>query len=128
MSAQHGDLMFELGHLLRLQLARSEFRIRTGHGRTRIARTYFVPDLIIIPARLDHIIRGEPDALDAYFDPLPLVVEIWSPSTGGYDIDTKVQEYKRRRDLKFGGCTRVIGLRPGRHRWQLPGRPCTGAG
>jgi Uma2 family endonuclease len=27
---------------------------------------------------------------------LPLVVEIWSPSTGDYDVDEKLPEYRRR--------------------------------
>jgi len=29
-------------------------------------------------------------------EPLPLVVEVWSPSTGGYDARTKLPEYQRR--------------------------------
>jgi Uma2 family endonuclease len=32
---------------------------------------------------------------------LPLVVEVWSPSTGGYDIDAKIPEYRRRGDLEI---------------------------
>jgi Uma2 family endonuclease len=102
MSAKHGDLMFELGHLLRLQLDRREFRLRTGHGRLRVsARNYYVPDLVVIPAALDHVLQGQPEALDAYTEPLPLVVEIWSPSTGEYDVDTKVPEYMSRGDLEI---------------------------
>jgi Uma2 family endonuclease len=29
------------------------------------------------------------------------VVEVWSPSTGGYDIDAKIPEYRRRGDLEI---------------------------
>jgi Uma2 family endonuclease len=29
------------------------------------------------------------------------VVEIWSPSTGGYDVDTKIPEYQQRGDLEI---------------------------
>lgn len=33
--------------------------------------------------------------------PLPLVVEVSSPSTGDYDVDTKLPEYQRRGDLEI---------------------------
>ena len=32
---------------------------------------------------------------------MPLVVEVWSPSTGDYDVETKLQEYKRRGDAEI---------------------------
>ena len=32
---------------------------------------------------------------------MPLVVEVWSPSTGDYDVETKLQEYQRRGDLEI---------------------------
>jgi Uma2 family endonuclease len=34
-------------------------------------------------------------------DPLPLVVEVWSPSTGGYDVDAKLPIYQQRGDLEI---------------------------
>lgn len=33
-----------------------------------------------------------------YEDPVPLVVEVWCPSTGDYDVDKKLDEYRRRGD------------------------------
>ncbi len=39
--------------------------------------------------------------LEWYDAPLPLVVEIWSPSTGDYDVDAKLPEYQRRGDLEI---------------------------
>jgi Uma2 family endonuclease len=102
MSAKHGDLMFELGHALRLQLDRRDYRVRSNHGQLRISpRNYFVPDLVVIPSAVDPILLGQPDALDAYSMPLPLVVEIWSPSTGSYDADTKLPDYQARGDLEI---------------------------
>lgn len=44
--------------------------------------------------------RGRP-GLEVYEGPLPLVVEVWSPSTGEYDVDTKLPEYQRRGDLEI---------------------------
>jgi Uma2 family endonuclease len=39
--------------------------------------------------------------LETYTESLPLVVEIWSPSTGQYDLQTKLHEYQRRGDLEI---------------------------
>jgi Uma2 family endonuclease len=38
--------------------------------------------------------------LEIRTQPMPFVAEVWSPSTGGYDVDTKVPEYLRRGDLE----------------------------
>ncbi|HET7092431.1 MAG TPA: Uma2 family endonuclease, partial [Thermomicrobiales bacterium] len=45
--------------------------------------------------------RRQPGALDACDEPLPLVVEVWSPSTGDYDVDTKIPVYMQRGDLEI---------------------------
>lgn len=45
--------------------------------------------------------RGRWDTIESYSSPLPLVVEIWSPSTGDYDVDSKIPEYQRRGDLEI---------------------------
>jgi Uma2 family endonuclease len=42
-----------------------------------------------------------PNAVEAYAEPLPLIVEVWSPSTGDYDVDSKLPEYRRRGDLEI---------------------------
>jgi Uma2 family endonuclease len=39
--------------------------------------------------------------LEVFDQPLPLVVEGWSPSTGGYDINEKLPEYIRRGDQEI---------------------------
>ena len=39
--------------------------------------------------------------LAIFSDPLPLVVEIWSPSTGDYDVDAKLPVYQQRGDLEI---------------------------
>ena len=38
--------------------------------------------------------------VEAYGEPLPLVVEVWSPSPGGYDQRVKLAEYQRRGDAE----------------------------
>ena len=43
-------------------------------------------------------IPDRPGVLEVYAGPLPLVVEVWSPSTGDYDVEEKFPEYQRRGD------------------------------
>jgi Uma2 family endonuclease len=102
MAFKHNDLMFELGHLLRLQLDREQFRVRVNAGRLRRSdETYYIPDVAVIPLDLVGPWRDRADVLEVYADPLPLVVEIWSPSTGDYDQDAKLPEYQKRGDLEI---------------------------
>jgi Uma2 family endonuclease len=32
---------------------------------------------------------------------MPLVVEVWSPSTGDYDVEQRLREYQQRGDLEI---------------------------
>ncbi len=102
MSVEHGDVMDLLVEQLRNQLDRSKYRVRTHHARLRrSADTYYVPDVAVIPTALVQALRERPGSLDAYSDLLPLVVEIWSPSTGRYDINEKLPDYQERGDLEI---------------------------
>lgn len=102
MSAEHNDAMVQLGLSLALQLDRSQFRVRINAGRVRRPETtWYIPDVTIIPTELELTQRGKPGSLEVYADPLPLVVEIWSPSTGDYDVNTKLPDYQVRGDLEI---------------------------
>ena len=102
MSATHGDVIDELATQLRHRLDRSEYRVRANHARLRVsAETYYVPDVAILPASAVRAIRDDPRGLDAYGEPLPLVVEVWSPSTGDSDLKIKLPDYQRRGDLEI---------------------------
>ena len=99
MGWEHGDIIALLSHFLQLQLNRHEFRVRVNEGRVRrSAERYYVPDLVVVPAALGSVYRGRPGTLPVFADPLPLVVEVWSPSTGGYDVEAKLPEYRARGD------------------------------
>lgn len=102
MSVEHGDVMLQLVVMLHRQLERDEYRLRASHARLRRSpQHYSIPDVAVIPAALDRALRQNPGLLDAYAAPLPLVIEIWSPSTGDYDIDERLPEYQRRGDLEI---------------------------
>lgn len=102
MTFAHNHLAFNLGYLLREQLDREDYEIRVDAGRVRIsAECYYIPDVFVVPIALTGPLRDRSDALEVYSSPLPLVVEIWSPSTGSYDIDEKLAGYQRRGDLEI---------------------------
>ncbi len=102
MTYEHNDVGWELGLQLGKQLDRHQFRIRVfaGHVR-RSPENYYIPDVFVIPIAFTRPFKGRWDVLEAYSDPLPLVVDIWSPSTGAYDIDSKIPEYQRRGDIEI---------------------------
>jgi Uma2 family endonuclease len=102
MSVEHGGITDNLLAFLYDQLDRNEYRIRTTHARLRrSADTYYVPDIAVIPTPVVQALLEQPGGLDAYPEPLPLVVEIWSPSTGRYDINEKLPDYQARGDREI---------------------------
>jgi Uma2 family endonuclease len=63
---------------------------------------YRIPDVCVVPLHLVAQRRQDrPTALEIYEEPMPLVVEVWSPSTGEYDVDQKLKEYQQRGDLEI---------------------------
>ena len=102
MSVEHNDAMTELSYQLRAQLDRARFRVRSNSARLhRPSLSYYIPDLLVVPTDLERSQRGRPGTLETYDSPLPLVVEVWSPSTGSYDVDSKLPEYQRRGDQEI---------------------------
>jgi Uma2 family endonuclease len=102
MSYEHNDLTDRLAFLLTGQVDERSFRVRNGKGHVRHStESYYIPDLYVVPVELTRSLRGRPDVLEAYDAPLPLVIEVWSPSTGQYEVDAKLPEYQRRGDLEI---------------------------
>lgn len=78
----------------------ARFSLRVDMGKLkREESTYYIPDLAIVPAVRS--IRGGSTRLEIFRDPLPFVAEVWSPSTGDYDVDEKLPEYRARGDLEI---------------------------
>ncbi len=102
MSVEHGGISFRLARALILQLEPSEYELRIGHGRVRrSSRSYYVPDIMVVPIARVRALTARPGSLDLYLEPLPFVVEVWSPMTGAYDIDRKLPAYQARGDQEI---------------------------
>jgi len=95
MSVEHDDLLFELAHALRLQLDRRHYRVRVNAPRLcRPPGNSYLPDVAVVPFAIEQPLRATPGTLNAFDEPLPLIVEVWSPSTGTYDVEEKLAAYQ----------------------------------
>lgn len=95
----HNRVQRKLARELILQLDPEEFEVSVDASRVRqTEQNVYIPDLFVIPVSYFAPYREHPQALEVYESPGPLVVEVWSPSTGGYEIDTKLPEYQARGD------------------------------
>jgi Uma2 family endonuclease len=102
MTAEHNYVASKLYFRIRLQLSEDQFDVRLNMGHVRrSSQSYYIPDIFVIPIDLLRPLRGRRDVLEAYTDPLPLVVEVWSPSTGDFDVESKLPEYQRRGDREI---------------------------
>ena len=102
MSFRHNDVMLEVGYQLRHQLDRGAYRVRINAGHvSRLTETYYIPDVFVLPFSASDRFRDHDDVLEVYDQPLPSVVEIWSRTTGDYDVNTKLPEYQLRGDQEI---------------------------
>lgn len=84
------------------QLDPARFAIRLNAGRVRRGdEAWYIPDIYVVPLVSPPSLRKRLDRFEIFDAPLPLVVEIWSPSTGGYDVAAKVPEYMARGDREI---------------------------
>ncbi|MBA3415262.1 MAG: Uma2 family endonuclease [Chloroflexia bacterium] len=99
MSRIHGDLGAELTIVVGSSVDRSRFRLRSNHAKLAVpGRSYFIPDVAVLPAS---VALADPISADLYHDPVPFVVEIWSPFTGDYDAAIKLPGYRLRGDAEI---------------------------
>ncbi len=100
MSMKHNAGATYLGAALINQLDWREYRVTVQGDRARISpRSFYIPDVMVIPAVYQEPL--DPRDLGIYAAPLPFVAEVWSPSTGRYDITAKLPRYRQRGDLEI---------------------------
>lgn len=99
MSFAHNWLTVKLVYMLLRQLDWKTHQVRINAGHVYPSPSiYFLPDLFVLPIEIAQHLKDRSDLLEAYDQPLPLVVEVWSPSTGAYDVDAKIPAYQARGD------------------------------
>jgi len=101
MSATHNVSGRRLRRQLEAQLDLDRFGVLSNEGHLAIpGGNSYVPDVAVVPVQMvDALVAGR--RFERYTDPLPLVVEIWSPSTGNFDIDAKIPGYQARGDAEI---------------------------
>lgn len=101
-SFAHNETIHRLSERFYRQVDLSRFTIRVNNGYLwHSDETSFIPDIFVVPLGLDNQDWNARNVLETYGQPLPLVVEVWSPWTGGYDVDAKLPEYQLRGDLEI---------------------------
>ena len=102
MTFRHVLTIDELAHHLRSQTERREHLVFVENARLRVGDTYVIPDIAVVEIAVARaLLEQSPDRLAVYDDPVPLVVEVWSPSTGQYDVATKLPLYRARGDREI---------------------------
>jgi Uma2 family endonuclease len=102
MTTEHNRMQQRLHRQLTFQLDEREYTISVNTSRLRISTgSYYVPGLVVIPEALQKQMLETPGRFEVYETPMPLVVEVWSPSTGNYDVEEKLLEYQQRGDLEI---------------------------
>lgn len=101
-SESHNIAAERVTHQLVPQLDPARFAIRFNAGRVRRGdETWYIPGLYVAARADPPSLRDAPQRFEIFDDPLSLVVEIWSPSIGGYDVAEKLPEYMRRGDREI---------------------------
>ena len=103
MTTEHEQIARKLVRRLVLQLREEEFTVGQDSPKLRIpSGNYRIPDVCVVPTPLVQArLRRRLQGLETYEEPMPLVVEVWSPSTGAHDVDEKLREYQQRGDLEI---------------------------
>ncbi len=102
MTTEHNSIERILSYELQRQLDIRQLIVSTDVGRLRISGgTYYLPDLFVLPRAYERRIRERPGTFEVYDEPMPLVVEVWSPSTDDYDVEQKLRDYQLRGDAEI---------------------------
>jgi Uma2 family endonuclease len=103
MTTEHEDVSRTLLHFLGLQVSWAEYSVGQESPKLRVhSGNYRIPDVCVIPRGLIRRRKQElPARLEVYEESMPLVVEVWSPSTGDTDRTDKLREYQERGDREI---------------------------
>ena len=102
MSIKHNDVAFYLGLALANQLNRRVYRVNVNGDRARHLAARLLHSGRHRHSRgLPTSLADDPRTLGVYAEPLPLVAEVWSPTTGHYDVGPSSRAIAERGDLEI---------------------------
>ena len=102
MTTEHEHLSRRLAGIVGRQLDLERFDVAANGGRLRVAAgRFYVPDVCVIPMELVRRRLTWSPRLEVFDEPMPFVAEVWSPSTGDYDVEDKLPEYRARGDQEI---------------------------
>jgi Uma2 family endonuclease len=99
----HAWAINELSRQLVFSLDERQYSGRVNGTRLRTSSgSYYVPDVLVVPRPLvERGLREHPHQLEAYDEPMPLVVEVSPPYHDDYDVDVKLAAYQQRGDAEI---------------------------
>ena len=100
MTHPHNSPMTRLGVVLANQLDEDQYEVRINSGHAKTDSSFCVPDVMVLPRSIATR-WADSDRLETYPEPLPFVPEVWSRSTGDYDVDETFPQYQRRGDTEI---------------------------
>jgi Uma2 family endonuclease len=102
MSFAHNRGSLELYDSQRAQLDKNRYLVSANLARLHNPHdTYVIPDVVVIPVDLTRDFRMRPRSVEIYTEPVPLLSEFLSSSTGKYDVEGKLEAYKERGDREI---------------------------
>lgn len=102
MTTEHGWATVALDRQLQRQVDEAQFSVQSNNARLRVSNgNFFVPDVCVVPLEMVRRLLERPGTFEVYNEPVPFVAEVWSPSTGEYDEQTKLREYQLRGDREI---------------------------
>lgn len=102
MSSPHNHSVWVLTRQLARQLPDDLYDVRINGGHLAIPGGHsYIPDVFVLPIATFERATPEQRRFERYAEPMPFVVEVWSPSTGTYDVDRKIPGYRERGDLEI---------------------------
>ena len=99
MTMQHNWVPSQLAAQLHAQLPPGTYIISEVKKLRTQSGSYFNPDLAVIPR--EDVLAQPRDQLEIHEQPVPFVLERWSPSTGSTDLTAKLPEYQARGDAEI---------------------------
>ncbi|MFN0096427.1 MAG: Uma2 family endonuclease [Dehalococcoidia bacterium] len=102
MTMRHNTVSRLMHLALTDQLPRDDWDVAANMARVRVPDgSHYIPDVVVIPIAAKDARGWDSTGLEAYEPAVPFVAEVWSPSTGEYDAESKVPGYMARGDREI---------------------------